>query len=57
MMLWGKWRIYKRAEYDSGKAKPPPLIIWKRKFQKSKSGSGSIDSGGIENTLVKNKTN
>ena len=20
MMLWGKWRIYEKAEYDSGKA-------------------------------------
>jgi endonuclease VIII len=56
MMMWGKWRIYKRAEYDSGKARPPPRIIWKRKFQKSKSNSDSIDSGGIKNTLVKNKT-
>ena len=56
MMIWGKWRIYKRAEYDSGKARPPPRIIWKRKFQKSKSNSDSIDSGGIKNTLVKNKT-
>ena len=36
---------------DSGKAKPPPRIIWNRKLQKSKSNSGSI-----ENTLVKNKT-
>ncbi|HEX5979048.1 MAG TPA: DNA-formamidopyrimidine glycosylase family protein [Nitrososphaeraceae archaeon] len=50
-MMWGKWRIYKRAEYDSGKAKPPPRIIWKRKLWKSKS-----DSGSIENTLVKSKT-
>lgn len=23
MMMWGKWRIYSRTEYDSGKAKPP----------------------------------
>ncbi|MDQ4012786.1 MAG: hypothetical protein M3146_03555, partial [Thermoproteota archaeon] len=51
MMMWGKWRIYKRTEYDSGKAKPPPRIIWKRKLQKSKSNSSSI-----KNTLVKNKT-
>ena len=51
MMMWGKWRIYKRAEYDSGKAKPPPRIIWKRKLWKSKSNSGSI-----QNTLVKSKT-
>jgi endonuclease VIII len=50
MMMWGKWRIYKRAEYDSGKAKPPPRIIWKRKLQKSKSNSSSIES-----IIVKNK--
>src|ERR687897_895758 len=47
MMMWGKWRIYKRTEYDSGKAKPPPRIIWKRKLQKSKNNSRSI---------VRNKT-
>jgi endonuclease-8 len=27
MMMWGKWRIYKRTEYESGNAKPPPRII------------------------------
>jgi endonuclease VIII len=37
MMRWGKWRIYKKSEYDSGKAKPPPHITWKRKLQKSNS--------------------
>jgi endonuclease VIII len=46
MMMWGKWRIYKRSEYDSGKAKPPPRIIWKRKLQKSKLGS-------VDGTLAK----
>jgi endonuclease VIII len=24
MMMWGKWRIYERAEYDKGLALPPP---------------------------------
>jgi endonuclease VIII len=51
MMMWGKWRIYKRTEYESGNAKPPPRIIWKRKLQKSKSNSGSI-----ENVMIKNKS-
>jgi formamidopyrimidine-DNA glycosylase len=50
MMMWGKWRTYKRAEYDSGKAKPPPRVTWKRKSHKSKNNSGSI-----ENIIVKNK--
>jgi endonuclease-8 len=51
MMMWGKWRIYKRAEYDSGNAKPPPRIIWKRKLHKSKSNSGNT-----ENIMIKNKS-
>ena len=46
MMMWGKWRIYKRAEYDSGKAKPPPRITWKRKLQK-------INLNSIENNFNK----
>lgn len=24
MMMWGKWRIYDRKQYDEGRAKPPP---------------------------------
>ena len=24
MLMWGKWRIYNRKQYDEGKAKPPP---------------------------------
>ena len=24
MMMWGKWRIYDRKQYDEGKAKSPP---------------------------------
>jgi len=24
MMMWGKWRIYDRTEYESGTAKSPP---------------------------------
>src|SRR5215210_4192978 len=23
MMMWGKWRIYPRKQYDEGRAKPP----------------------------------
>jgi hypothetical protein len=26
MMMWGKWRIYDRKEFDEGRAKPPPSI-------------------------------
>lgn len=30
MMMWGKWRTYPRRSYDSGKAKPPPRVVWRR---------------------------
>jgi formamidopyrimidine-DNA glycosylase len=53
MMMWGKWRIYKRAEYDSGNAKPPPRIIRKRKLHKSKSNSGSIEDIIVQNKFKK----
>jgi endonuclease VIII len=36
MMMWGKWRIYTRTEYYSGKAKPPKRVKWKRKMKKNK---------------------
>ncbi|MBA3749362.1 MAG: hypothetical protein H0X03_00410 [Nitrosopumilus sp.] len=29
MMMWGKWRVYKRKEFENGNAKPPPRSIWK----------------------------
>jgi formamidopyrimidine-DNA glycosylase len=35
MMMWGKWRIYSRIEYDSGKAKPPARVKWKKKLIKN----------------------
>jgi endonuclease VIII len=29
MMMWGKWRIYDKKEFDGGKSKPPPRrIVW-----------------------------
>ncbi len=51
MMMSGKWRIYKRAEYDSGKAKPPPRIILKQELQKRQKQFRQH-----QNTLVKSKT-
>src|SRR5919112_5099087 len=27
MMMWGKWRIYDRVEYDRGSAKSPPRYV------------------------------
>jgi endonuclease-8 len=34
MMMWGKWRIYDKKEFDRGEAKPPPRIIisWSKQY-------------------------
>ena len=34
MMMWGKWRIYDREEYDSGLAKPPPRYVYSKNRDK-----------------------
>jgi len=37
MMMWGKWRIYERIEYDKGLARPPPSrksSFWKTNMVK-----------------------
>ncbi len=31
MMMWGKWRIYDRGEYDGGSAKSPPRYVYGKK--------------------------
>ena len=31
MMMWGKWRTYMRRAYDTGAAKPPPRVSWRRR--------------------------
>lgn len=31
MMMWGKWRVYPRAAFDRGAAKPPPRVQWRRR--------------------------
>ena len=31
MLMWGKWRTYTRAAYESGSARPPPRVSWRRK--------------------------
>jgi endonuclease-8 len=35
MMMWGKWRTYARAAFDSGKARPPPRVRWRRRSDDS----------------------
>jgi len=35
MMMWGKWRIYERDEYESGAAKSPPRFSYRKMKQKN----------------------
>jgi endonuclease-8 len=35
MMMWGKWRIYERTEYESGIAKSPPRSSYGKKKYKN----------------------
>src|SRR5919112_4758030 len=35
MMMWGKWRIYDREEYDMGSAKPPPRYAYRKNRDKT----------------------
>lgn len=35
MMLWGRWRIYERDEYDRGLAKSPPRSAYKKSKYKN----------------------
>ncbi|MEJ7642525.1 MAG: DNA-formamidopyrimidine glycosylase family protein [Candidatus Nitrosocosmicus sp.] len=35
MMMWGKWRIYDREEYDMGSAKPPPRYAYRKNKDKN----------------------
>jgi formamidopyrimidine-DNA glycosylase len=45
MMMWGKWRIYSRTEYDSGKSKPPARVKWKKELINNKSADVSNKIG------------
>ncbi len=45
MMMWGKWRIYSRTEYDSGKARPPARVKWKKELMINKSANVSNKIG------------
>jgi endonuclease-8 len=54
MMMWGKWRIYSRTEYDSGTAKPPAHVKWKKKLNKNKLGDVN-DGIGKSNANYLNK--
>lgn len=52
MMLWGKWRIYERDDFDKGVAKPPPI----RSFNKVNSKSStSVAEKKIESDVRNDK--
>ena len=53
MMMWGKWRIYSRTEYDSGKAKPPIRVKRKKDLNNNKLANVS---NKIENVAVLSDT-
>jgi endonuclease-8 len=62
MMMWGKWRIYTRTEYDSGKAKPPVRVKWKKKLSKNKLGivignRGENNTNHLDMNLISNVQN
>ena len=47
MMMWGKWRIYDRKEFDDGKSKPPPRrIVWSNQ-KITKDNNNKIDNNNI----------
>ena len=44
MMMWGKWRVYDKKEFDSGKSKPPPRrIVWSNQ-KSSNNNEDKIDN-------------
>jgi endonuclease-8 len=47
MMMWGKWRIYDKKEFDGGKSKPPPRrIVWSNQ-KITKNNNNKIDNNNI----------
>ena len=50
MMMWGKWRIYDKKEFDDGKSKPPPRrIVWSN--QKITKNNNTTSSSLIHETV------
>jgi formamidopyrimidine-DNA glycosylase len=62
MMMWGKWRIYHRKQYDEGKAKPPPTrgkthIGLRLKNDKRATNQPSIASTRVVKIDMRNNSN
>jgi endonuclease-8 len=53
MMMWGKWRIYDKKEFDRGEAKPPPRIIISWSKQNSTRNNNNTKN---KNKIDKNNT-
>jgi hypothetical protein len=50
MMMWGKWRIYDKKEFDRGEAKPPPRIIisWSRQNSTRNNNNNTTNKNKID---------
>ena len=46
MMMWGKWRVYDRGEYDGGSAKSPPRYAY-RKYGSRKTGEMRLKKSAV----------
>jgi formamidopyrimidine-DNA glycosylase len=62
MMMWGKWRIYDRKQYDEGRAKPPPRrgktrIGLRMKNDKKATSQPSLASTRGEKIDIQNNSN
>jgi endonuclease VIII len=45
MMMWEKWRIYDKKEFDDGKSKPPPRrIVWSNQKITKNNNNNKIDN-------------
>ena len=62
MMMWGKWRIYHRKQYDEGRAKPPPrrgktYIGLGLKNDRKATSQPSLASTRVEKIDIRNNSN
>jgi endonuclease VIII len=55
MLMWGKWRIYSRQQFDEGKARPPPRRK-QRLIVRSSSSANGIDLNHNRNINNKGKS-
>src|ERR671918_140250 len=57
MMMWGKWRIYNKKEFDSGKSKPPPRrIVWSNQKSSKNNENNILNNNNTTTTSSIHKT-